>query len=126
MIVGIDLDNTVSDAPEVFAVLTEALVAKGHQVHVITFRDAADEQATLDELAEYGIAYTAVHLPGPDDGDPAKWKGRLAAELLLDVMFEDSPEVLAAMPSGIKRFWLADDGVFDLNICIEALRKSSP
>ncbi len=124
MIIGLDLDHTISDVPELFAVLSVALIVQGHEVHVITFREPTEDDATRQELSSLGIACTSVHLPGPDDHDPPTWKARVAEELGLDAMFEDSPEVLAAMPTGVRRFWLADPEVFNLDVCVGALRKA--
>lgn len=123
MIVGLDLDATISGAPEFFAMLTNALVAGGHEVHVITFRDASDRAATVAELEAYGIAWTRLLLPPDEVSDPPSWKAEVARRLGLDAMFEDSPEVLAAMPAGVKRFWLADPAVFDLERCVAAPRR---
>ena len=36
MKIGIDLDETISDGPEFSAILSAALVAAGHEVHVVT------------------------------------------------------------------------------------------
>jgi len=37
-------------------------------------------------------------------------------------MIEDSPEVLARMPARTARLWLCDHEVFDLDVCLRALR----
>ena len=51
-----------------------------------------------------------------------EWKGNLALELKLDLMIDDSPEVLSEMPANTKRLWLCDSSLFNLNTCIKAMR----
>jgi hypothetical protein len=121
MIVGVDLDDTISELPEFFSVLTAALVDAGHEVHVITYRQIGTDDAVRAELAALGLRYTALHLPRTACSPP-EWKAALAAELGIDLMIEDSPEVLARMPSGVRRLWLCDPEVFSLDVCIGALR----
>ena len=122
MIIGLDLDDTISDLPEFFSVLTRALVDAGHEVHVISFRQPGTEPRVERELADLGIAFTALHIP-EDLVQPPSWKADVARELKLDVMIEDSPEVLAAMPAGTRRLWLCDEEVFDLDVCVNALNE---
>jgi hypothetical protein len=121
MIIGLDLDGTISELPELFSLLSQALVEAGHEVHVITFRDPRSEDEVRVELAEHGIRYTGLHLPAMDVSSMEEWKGTLAAELGLDAMFEDSPEVLAAMPPGVKRVWICDPEWHDLRSCIRGM-----
>ena len=121
MKVGIDLDETITAAPEFFSLLTHALCVAGHEVHVITYREAESRNQTEAELAELGIRYSLLHLP-PANKDGAVWKAELVKTLGIEIIFDDSPEVLAEMPSSVKRFWLCDPDVFDLKTCIAAMR----
>ena len=85
MIVGIDLDHTISDLPAFFTVLAAALLESGHEVHVITYREVGTEDRVRAELAELGIRYTDLHLPqGP--ASPPEWKAEVARTLALDLM----------------------------------------
>ena len=122
MIIGIDLDYTISAWPEWFSVVTRALVRDGHEVHVLTHREPGTETGIRAELAEFGIEYTALHLP-EDDLSAREWKPMKAEALRLEMMIEDSPEVLARMPMGIHRMWICDPEVFDLDVCIAAMRQ---
>ena len=122
MIVAIDLDNTITDAPEFFAVLTKALIDSGHAVHVITYREPGTEDRARADLDALGIRYSELHLP-QDWCEPAAWKAGLAADLGVQIFIEDSPEVLARMPKGVQRLWLCDPEVFDLDACVRALRE---
>ncbi len=103
MKIGLDLDETITEFPAFFALLAGALIDAGHQVHVITYRSPepdGDNPATREELDGLGIRYTELHLP---DGisDAPQWKARVASAVGLDLMIDDSPEVLAAMPAGV-------------------------
>lgn len=122
MIIGIDLDNTITDLPEFFKVVAAALVASGHEVHIITYRDVGTEGDVRAQLAELGIAYTAIHLP-QESCTPPEWKSKLAAQLGVELMIEDSPEVLASMPESVQRLWVCDPEIFDLDRCVKALRE---
>jgi hypothetical protein len=119
--VGLDLDETISAIPELFALLSRALIEAGHEVHVITYREPGTEVEVREELDGYGVMTTGVHLPVKREW-PEDFKERMARELELDTMFEDSPENLAAMPEGVRRFWLCDPDVFDLDLCVKTLR----
>jgi len=120
MIIGLDLDCTITELPELFSLLTSALVDAGHEVHVITYRPPGTETQVRATLAELGIRYTWLHLP-PAPVSAPEWKAVVAAELGLDLMIEDSPEVLARMPAGVQRLWLCDREVFDLDACVRVL-----
>ena len=123
MKIGLDLDETISALPEWFALISRALVEAGHEVHVITYRPVGSEAAVHAELQDHGIGYTALHVPLESVQAPA-WKAGLAAELGLDLMVEDSPEVLARMPEGTARLWLCDPEIFDLDVCIQAMSRA--
>ena len=120
MKIGIDLDETISEGPEFFAILSAAFLAAGHEVHVVTFREPGTHSGVETELDAHGLSRTAVHLPIAGELPPA-FKARIAAELGLDWMIDDSPEVLAAMPVGTRRLWLCDPEVFDLRACLDVL-----
>ena len=122
MRIGIDLDDTITALPVWFSVVTDALVAAGHEVHVITYRQPGTEVDVARELAEHRIRYSSLHLPSTGV-DPPTWKSAVAGELGLDLMIEDSPEVLSRMPERTARMWICDPEVFDLDVCIRALRE---
>ena len=120
MRIGINLDETITALPAWFSLLSKAVVSSGHEIHVITSREPGTESEIKAELARYGIQYTDLHVP-TGSVDPATWKSTLAGELSLDLMIEDSPEVLAKMPATTARLWLCDQAVFDLNVCVQAM-----
>lgn len=53
---GFDIHGVLDTHPEVYAAMTQALVAAGHEVHVIT--GAVWTQETDDQLKEFGIEWT--------------------------------------------------------------------
>jgi len=119
MIIGLDLDDTITELPEFFGIVVGALLDSGHEVHVITFREPGTEEGVRAELAELGIRYTDVHLPTGRCKAP-EWKAGVAKELELDLMIDDSPEVLSEMPESVRRLWLCDPEIFNLNTCVRA------
>ena len=121
MRVGIDMDFTITALPELFKLLTKALIVSGHEVHIVTYRD--EGKHTEEELTNFGISFTKIHLP-PAGASPEKWKADVAREIGLDIMFDDSPEVLAALPESCKRIWVCDQ-IFNLDVCVSALRNHS-
>lgn len=124
MNIGIDLDDTITDVPVIFQLLTHAIcecVPAKHTIHIITYRDEADRKQTEKEVLKLGVSFHHLHL-APQGVDAPQWKAKLAKELKLDIMFDDSPEVLAAMPENVKRFWICDPEIFNLKVCLKALK----
>jgi len=120
MKIGIDVDGTMDEAPWLYSLLTRALREAGHEVHVITYRD--DREKVIEQLREWGISYDGLHLPDGIVYAP-EWKGELAGKLGLDVMFEDSPEVLSKMPSGVLRMWCCQPEIFDMGKVLSGLKR---
>lgn len=103
MRVGIDIDGTITVAPEFFAFLSQVLREAGHEVHIMTFRDKKKYGfATRKDLQLWGVVYDELHM-GEHVVDPAL-KAKWAEELDLDFFFEDNIDVLAAMPEKVRRF----------------------
>ena len=125
MKVGLDVDFTITDAPWLYKAMARALLEEGHEVHIITYRDWEKRREVERELTEYGVRYTGLHLPKNDDDLPPAWKASVAREVGLDLMIDDSPEVLAAMPRAVKRLWVCDPTVFDLGRVVHALRREA-
>ena len=125
MRIGIDLDDTITEMPWFFEPLIKALI-DSHQIHIISYRDTLQE--VQDELRKHGIdVFTKIWVPSKDELEAkghsmGTWKGKVAREIPLDVMIDDSPEVLSEMPSTVKRLWLCDSSIFNLKSCICALR----
>ena len=112
---GIDIDGTISFLPEFFALLTKALIDNGHEVHIITYRSKSNRFDTMKDLENWSISYTELHMAGYSDSPMHLWKASLAEKLNIDVMFDDSIEIIAAMPKKVKRLWIHDPDIIDLS-----------
>ena len=91
MNVGIDIDATITETPELFAVLSHALRDAGHRVYVVSCRDPAGLDESRAEVDGYGISYDDIFHP-QDHEDIPQFKARMARELELDIFFDDMPE----------------------------------
>jgi hypothetical protein len=95
MRVALDIDETITCHPEFFAVLSRAFTAGGHEIFIITYREASDESEA--ELAEYGIVYDELITATNEELDRTgfyEWKARICRERKIDILFEDMPEVI--------------------------------
>ncbi|MBL8990935.1 MAG: HAD family hydrolase [Phycisphaerae bacterium] len=94
MVIGLDLDDTITRHPAFFACIASALRAAGHRVLVVTHRE--DPNDALRTLNDLGVAHDAVICPRP--GDRARhglaWKAAVCREQGVSVMFEDCPETV--------------------------------
>jgi len=99
MKVGLDIDGTITAMPWLFRVLSRGLRAEGHEVYVITFRSPSFKEETEEMLQAMGVVYDKIFY-GQQIVDP-EWKGKIAQEVGLDVMFEDDVSVLAQMPATV-------------------------
>ena len=104
MNIGIDIDGTITAAPEFFACLTKALFADGHNVHILTFRAHSMKEQTEKLLKDIGIKYHGLHFV--ENFVDLSLKARWADKLDLDMVMEDRINVLGAMPSNVQKFWL--------------------
>lgn len=98
MIVALDIDGTITRCPEFFSLLSKALKAAGHTVLVITFRgDSVDDIAT--ELEGLGIVFSEL-ITAPMTlfmHNFVTWKASVCTERNVDILFEDMPDVAAAV-----------------------------
>jgi hypothetical protein len=99
MKVAIDIDGTISEHPEFFAVLSAALRAAGHQVLVLTYRDPARAEATRAHLAKWRIEFDDLVI-----APSLEAKGELCGALGVDLLFDDQDECIAAVPERVLVF----------------------
>ena len=114
MNIGLDIDGTISESPQFFALLSRVLKAAGHQVHIISYRDPSPKSVaeTKQELKSWKIAYDELHLPNDDFAmGMGEWKRSISEKVGLTMMIDDSLEVLAAMPKGVLRMWVVPEDV---------------
>jgi len=105
---GFDVHGVVDTHPEIYAAMTNALVAAGHEVHVITGAQAKPQ--LLEKLKSSGITWThwfsivQYHLDKGDvdvkfvDGEPwmdreiwNRTKAEYCEETGIAMMIDDSP-----------------------------------
>jgi len=101
MRVGIDVDGTITRLPWFFHLITEALVAKGHKVHIITYRPPELKEYTVKQLRLWRIKYDKLHISDQKLLAP-EWKRNVVKEEQIDLMIEDDVDVLLALPKGVK------------------------
>lgn len=105
MILGLDLDGVITEAPEFFLVLTRVWPGR---VVVITYRD--DEPKTAAELAVSGIRYDDLVLVQTFDG-----KAEVIRAKGVEVYIDDQPEMIRAVPPGVRVLLFRNDGNFDFD-----------
>jgi uncharacterized HAD superfamily protein len=96
MKVALDIDGTISEFPEFFALLSTALRAVGHQVVVLTYRDPARIEVTKDRLSEWGIEFDELVIASSLEA-----KGELCRTLGIDLFFDDQDECIATVPENV-------------------------
>ena len=116
MRVGFDIDNTITRCPQLFAVISKALMASGHQVYIVSYRE--DRGFAEEDLAEYGVSFDELVIPAEDElrrmppsqwrTNAARWKAEVCRRLEIDVLFEDMPEVIAALDKSTVAFMAVD------------------
>jgi len=121
MRVAFDIDDTITPCPEFFAIISEALMAGGHDVHIISYR--RDREEAENELAGYGVKYREMHLPSDEDLNSVgfyEWKAQVCRRLRIDVFFEDMPEVINELDTSVKAFMLFDPALGNATYISEA------
>ncbi|MCA9179703.1 MAG: hypothetical protein KDB14_34845 [Planctomycetales bacterium] len=110
MHICLDIDDTITYAPELFSLLAALADAT---ITVVTFRTDADgARATL---AESGVRFDRlITSSDPDCGKRhgqglAQWKAAVVNHLQPDWFFEDMPEVVALIHPTIKVFMPVDE-----------------
>ncbi|MBN1436381.1 MAG: hypothetical protein JW936_04845 [Sedimentisphaerales bacterium] len=95
MIVGLDIDDTITRHPEFFSLLSQALISAGHKVIIITFRE--DCESAQNDLQKWNIAYSKLVLSSLDacfEYGVYEWKSAMCREYGVEVFFEDDPKVI--------------------------------
>jgi len=94
--VGIDIDETITEAPWFFKALCGGLKKDGHEVFILTFRHKEMKKETEQMLEDLGIVYDKVFYgEGLIDYD---LKAEIAEKHGINVMIDDNRAVLQAMP----------------------------
>ncbi|TVQ33604.1 MAG: hypothetical protein EA376_01740 [Phycisphaeraceae bacterium] len=115
MVIGLDIDDTITRHPAFFAFLSKALIKAGHKVVIITFR--VDREMTEADLLEWGIAYSELVLGATDDvlsSGVDEWKASVCEKHGVEVFFEDDPHVLSHVNTAVTCFMAIDHVRHDL------------
>jgi hypothetical protein len=108
MKVALDIDGTISEHPEFFAVLSAALRAAGHQVVILTYRDPARAEATRAHLAAWGIQFDELVI-----APSLEAKGELCGTFGVDLFFDDQDECIVTVPQNVLVCKVRNGGNFD-------------
>ena len=111
MHIALDIDQTITHAPEFFSALTHAFADA--TVTIVTVRDSTD--GAEGTLREHDIRYDRLVLSDDPDlgctGDLEydEWKAQVITHLRPDVFFDDSPEIVHRIPPPTAVFMCCDD-----------------
>lgn len=108
MTIALDIDGTISEHPEFFALLSAAFRRAGHRVLVLTYRDPARADATREQLARWGVEFDELVIAGSLGG-----KGELCAAHGVDLFFDDQDECIVGVPESVLACKLRNGGNFD-------------
>jgi len=118
MIVGIDVDGVCDYVP---AIIRSICDDRTHTIHIITYRDECDREETEKMLYNLKIDFDHLHMP--EDGVMMEdWKREVVINNNVELMIEDTPEILAALPSNVARIWVTDPEVYDLDKAIDGMK----
>ena len=102
---GLDLDGTISEAPEFFRLLSN--MWPGY-VYIITYR--TDYEKARVDLDRYGLKYEELILVDSFDG-----KADVIVEKKITVYFDDQPEMLKNIPAGVQVMLCRNEGNFNFD-----------
>ena len=111
MHIALDIDDTITHAPEFFSALTHALGTA--TITVVTVRDSSD--GSEQTLREHNIRYDRLilsddpELGRKDEQQYDEWKAAVITELKPDIFFDDSPEIVHRIPAPTKVFMCCDE-----------------
>lgn len=110
MHICLDVDDTITYAPDFFAGLCERFASA--RITIVTFR--SDLATTKDYLDSVGVRYDQVVVSTDEQHGKSKseslheWKANLVNRLRPDIFFEDMPEVVALIDPQILVFMPCD------------------
>ncbi len=106
MRIAIDIDATITAYPVFFRVLTAALV-DDHEIHILTDRHPALDEATRKLLADLGIRYHHLAIT-PDKHNYILDRG-------IEVLFDDSDHYYQHLPESVAVFKCRQHYNFDFD-----------
>lgn len=103
MKIGIDLDDTITYAPDFFKVLTQTM-SPTVEIHIITRREPGTEKDIARELEQMGIRYHFIKITDQ--------KADYILERGIEVYFDDTDEYFQSLPESVKVFKTREPGNF--------------
>lgn len=110
MTIALDIDGTISERPDFFALLSVAFRRAGHRVLVLTYRDPSRAPATAAQLAAWGVEYDELVIASSLGA-----KGELCAAHGVDLFFDDQDECIADVPESVLVLKVRNGGNFDFD-----------
>jgi len=107
MKIGIDLDGTISEYPEFFALFTRAMSDAGCKIYVITDRPPGSEKYVVQELKEYGITYHCIKITSD--------KAAFIEDHGIEVLFDDMDRYFRQLSTDVAVFKIRQKYNFDFN-----------
>jgi len=107
--IGIDLDDTITHAPEFFSLLTQS-VANAAEIHIITRRFPGTESQVSEELIKLGIVFHKIRITDQ--------KSKYILAEGISIYFDDTDEYFQDLPESVKVFKIREPG----NFCFETRR----
>jgi uncharacterized HAD superfamily protein len=110
MKIALDIDGTISDHPEFFALLSRTFRAAGHVVIILTYRDPERASHTRGQLAGWHIEFDElIFAPSLES------KGKLCEQHGVELFFDDQDECIADVPESVFVFKIRNGGNFDFD-----------
>lgn len=119
MTIGFDIDGTITRCPPFFSLISHALIAAGHRVLIITFRE--DRNSAANDLRDWNVVYSELitwSYTRYAGQDMYAWKARVCARGDVDILFDDDPQVLSALPDDVLGMMVADRDEHDLDALV--------
>lgn len=108
MRIALDIDGTITEHPQFFALLSVSLRAAGHHILVLTYRDPNRAEATKAELATWGVQFDELVI-----AESLAGKGDLCSAYGVDLFFDDQDECIANVPERVLVCKVRNGGNFD-------------
>ena len=108
MNLGLDLDGTITESPEYFALLKKAWKGAGAKIFVISYRSdynkaKEDVERLIGEVDEIILV------------DSFDAKAAVIKEKNIGVYYDDQPEMMHNIPAGVQVFLVRNGGNFDFD-----------
>jgi hypothetical protein len=115
MRVGIDVDGVCDFVPGIIRSIVDD---PRHEIHIITYRSGRKE--TEEFLKELDIRFDHLHMT-EDCVRMEIWKKEIVIQNNIEVMIEDTPEILENLPPNVVRIWITDPEIYDMKKAINGM-----